>query len=406
MALNKLLFSNSKGDQLVGRLELPVDQHPKAYALFAHCFTCNKNLSAVRNISKALTQKGFGVLRFDFTGLGESEGDFADTNFSSNIDDLVAAGRYMESELEAPSLIVGHSLGGAAVIFAAKELDSVRAVATIGAPSSPDHVQHLIQSGLPEIEEKGEAQLNIGGRPFTIKKQFLEDISGVNMQATIKALRKPILVAHSPQDDTVGINNAAEIYSAAMHPKSFLSLDGADHLLSNTADSLYVGQMIAAWAERYIDTEEAADLKTTHQVLVHSDVESGYTLDIQAGKHTFKADEPESIGGNDFGPTPYDLLLASLGACTAITMRMYANRKGWPVEDIEIHLNHNKEHLQDCEDCESSDAKIDVIERYIEIKGDVDEKQRKRMMQIADKCPVHKTVHSEIRVVTTEISES
>jgi uncharacterized OsmC-like protein/esterase/lipase len=344
----------------------------------------------VRNISKALTQRGFGVLRFDFTGLGESEGDFADTNFSSNIDDLVAAGRYMESELEAPSLIVGHSLGGAAVIFAAKELDSVRAVATIGAPSSPEHVQHLIQSGVPEIEEKGEAQLNIGGRPFTIKKQFLEDISGVNMQATIKSLRKPILVAHSPQDDTVGINNAAEIYSAAMHPKSFLSLDGADHLLSNAADSRYVGQMIAAWAERYIDTEESADLKTTHQVLVHSDVESGYTLDIQAGKHTFKADEPESIGGNDFGPTPYDLLLASLGACTAITMRMYANRKG---------------HLQDCEDCESSNSKIDVIERYIEIKGNLDEKQRQRMMQIADKCPVHKTLHSEIRVVTTDISE-
>lgn len=360
-------------------------------------------MSAVRNISKALTAKGFGVFRFDFTGLGESEGDFADTNFSSNIEDLIAAGNFMEKESMAPSLIIGHSLGGAAVIFAGKELDSVKAVATIGAPSAPDHVQHLIQSGIPEIEEKGQAQLNIGGRPFTIKKQFLEDISGVNMQATVKALRKPILVAHSPQDDTVGINNAAEIYSAAMHPKSFLSLDGADHLLSNPTDSIYVGQMIAAWGDRYIETTDTVQLRTNHQVLVHSDPEAKYTLDIQAGKHLFKADEPESIGGNDFGPTPYDLLLASLGACTAITMRMYANRKGWPVEDIEIHLNHNKEHLQDCEDCDSASAKIDVIERSIKINGDLDEKQRKRMMQIADKCPVHKTLHNEIRVDSVEI---
>lgn len=223
------------------------------------------------------------------------------------------------------------------------------------------------------------------------------------MQATVKALRKPILVAHSPQDDTVGINNAAEIYSAAMHPKSFLSLDGADHLLSNPTDSIYVGQMIAAWGDRYIETTDTVQLRTNHQVLVHSDPEAKYTLDIQAGKHLFKADEPESIGGNDFGPTPYDLLLASLGACTAITMRMYANRKGWPVEDIEIHLNHNKEHLQDCEDCDSASAKIDVIERSIKINGDLDEKQRKRMMQIADKCPVHKTLHNEIRVDSVEI---
>ncbi|MFT5182972.1 MAG: putative OsmC-like protein/esterase/lipase [Flavobacteriales bacterium] len=403
MAVNKITFSNAQGDRLIGRLELPVDQHPKAYALFAHCFTCNKNLSAVRNISKALTEKGFGVFRFDFTGLGESEGDFADTNFSSNIDDLVAAGNFMESESMAPSLIIGHSLGGAAVIFAGKELDSVKAVATIGAPSAPDHVQHLIESGIPEIEEKGQAQLTIGGRPFTIKKQFLEDIAGVNMQATVKSLRKPIFVAHSPQDDTVGINNAAEIYSAAMHPKSFLSLDGADHLLSNVTDSTYVGQMIAAWADRYLEAAETVQLRTNHQVLVHSDPDSGYTLDVQAGKHTFKADEPVSIGGNDFGPTPYDLLLASLGACTAITMRMYANRKGWPVEDIEIHLNHGQEHLKDCEDCDSSNAKIDVIERSIKIKGDLDEKQRKRMMQIADKCPVHKTLHNDIRVESVEI---
>lgn len=400
MNTQKLTFTNKSGEKLVARLELPLDQAPIAYALFAHCFTCNKNLTAVRNISRAMTANGFGVLRFDFTGLGESDGDFADTNFSSNISDLVAAAKYMEDELEAPCLLIGHSLGGAAVIFAGKEIPSVQAIATIGAPSSPDHVQHLFQSSVEEIETRGVADLLIGGRPFTIKKQFIEDISGKNMAETVKSLKKALLIMHSPQDTTVGIANAAEIYGAAFHPKSFVSLDGADHLLSNGKDSEYVGQVIATWASRYIQLPPQRVLSSSNKVVVQIGSE-GFTTDIKAGKHTFRADEPISVGGKDYGPSPYDFLMASLGACTAMTMRMYADQKKWPIEEINVHLDHKKDYATDSSDCENSKAKVDVIDRYIEIKGDLDASQRERMMKIADKCPVHRTLHGTIEVRTS-----
>jgi putative redox protein len=400
MSLEKIAFTNRDGQKLIGRLELPADQHPHNYALFAHCFTCNKNLGAVRNISRALTSQGFGVLRFDFTGLGESEGDFENTNFSGNVEDLVDAANFLETHYQAPSLLVGHSLGGAAVIFAAAELDTVRAVATIGAPSNPKHVQHLFQSSLEEIEATGAAQVRLGGRGFTIKKQFVDDLHRHQLPSVAKSLRKPLLIMHSPQDDTVGINNAEEIYHAAHHPKSFVSLDGADHLLMNKQDSIYAGTVIAGWASRYVGLPDPDTLKTNHDVVASLDRDNGFTTQMKLGDHYMTADEPENFGGNNFGPTPYQLVSAGLSACTVMTIQMYARRKGWEIRNIEVHTNYDKEHAVDCEACDVDSAKIDTFHRAISIDSDLDDKQIVRILQIADKCPVHKTLHSETQVVT------
>jgi len=399
MKTTRLTFTNAEGLQLAARLEKPVDSHPIAYVLFAHCFTCSKNLVAVRNISRALTAAGFAVLRFDFTGLGESEGDFADTNFSSNVEDLVAAAKFLEKEYEAPSVLVGHSLGGSAVLLAAGQLESVKAVATIGAPSEPVHVQKQFGDNIKDIEKDGIAQVHLAGRPFTVKKHFLEDIRATNLKAKVKALKKAVLVMHSPFDKTVSIENAAQIYGAAFHPKSFISLDNADHLLTRKEDSQYAGMMIAAWATRYISQPEEKKLRTNHQVISETQ-EDSFTTNIKMDKHHLTADEPESVGGNDFGPNPYQLLLASLGACTGMTLRMYAKRKGWNVRNISVHLNHDKQYVDDCEMCEKPDAKLDHIHKTIEIDGDLDEKQMARMLNISKKCPVHRTLQSEIRINT------
>jgi putative redox protein len=395
----KLHFKNKEGQELAARLDLPVDQHPEAFILFAHCFTCNKNLTPVRAISKELTHQGFGVVRFDFTGLGESEGEFGDTNFSSNVQDLIAAAHFMRDELESPSLIIGHSLGGAAAIFAAHQIDSIQAVATIAAPSSPDHVKDLFKEDLAGIKENGVANVNIGGRGFTVKKQFLEDIKSKTMHRVLGNLRKPILVLHSPQDTIVGVENAAEIYQHARHPKSYISLDGADHLMSNKKDAVYAGSVIASWSKRYLELPQKKDVKAEGQVTVQIE-ESGYTSEVRAGKHHLRADEPVDVGGDDFGPTPYDLVLSGLGACTAMTLRMYADRKKWDLQRVTVHLNHDKDHIEDCKDSEKKSSKIDVIERTIELTGELDEKQIQRLLEIADKCPVHKTLHSEVEVQT------
>jgi putative redox protein len=403
MNLQKVTFQNKEGQSLVGRLELPIDQRPHNYAIFAHCFTCNKNLSAVKNIGKALTARGFGVLRFDFTGLGESDGDFEDTNFSGNVADLIAAADYLNENYKAPSLLIGHSLGGAAVIFAATEITSVKAIATIGAPSNPNHVQHLFKSGLEEIEASGKAIVNLSGRDFTIKKQFIDDLESKSLPDTAKNLRKAILVMHSPQDDTVGIKNAEEIYIAARHPKSFVSLDGADHLLMNKKDSIYAGEVIAGWARRYVEIPEDINLKSKHQVVASLDSEDSFTTAMKVGNHYLTADEPISFGGNDFGPSPYELVSAGLSACTAMTVQMYVKRKGWPLKNIEVHTSYSKTHAQDCEDCESDIAKIDTFRREIRLTGNLDEKQIARVLQIADKCPVHKTLHNEVQILTTLI---
>lgn len=401
MNIQKINFTNAEGQQLVGRLELPINQHPHNFVIFAHCFTCNKNLSAVKNITRELTSNGFGVLRFDFTGLGESEGDFENTNFSGNVDDLISASNYLKENHTAPTLLIGHSLGGAAVIFAASKIDSVKAVATIGAPSNPKHVKHLIQNSVEEIKATGKANVSIGGRPFTIKKQFLDDIETKSLPDVAKNLRKALLVLHSPQDTTVGIENAEEIYVAARHPKSFVTLDGADHLLMKKEDSIYVGSVIATWAKRYISIPKIDTISTTHQAVASLDAEDGFTTQMTVGSHTMMADEPVSYGGNDFGPSPYEYVSAGLSACTAMTVQMYVKRKGWDLQNIEVHTSHTKVAKQIVENGEQKEIKVDTFNREIKLKGNLDDKQIQRMLQIADKCPVHKTLHSAIEVITT-----
>lgn len=393
---------NKEGVELSARIVLPANGQPHNYVIFAHCFTCNKNLNAIRNVVNKMTEAGFGVLSFDFTGLGESDGDFANTNFSSNIDDIIAASDFLSEEYKAPSLLIGHSLGGAAVLFAAKRLEHVKAVATIGAPFKPEHVQHLIQSSTDEIVETGEAEVNIGGRNFTIKKQFVDDLKSHNLTDVLKAMRKSLLILHSPQDATVDIENAAEIYSAAFHPKSFVSLDGADHLMSDKADSLYAGKVIASWAERYLNQEQDDVLQSESQTVVSiKDKANKFLTQIQTGKHFLVADEPQEVGGEDLGPSPYQLLTAALGACTAMTMRMYADRKGWEIEEIKVHLNHDKRYSEDCAECEKPTSKIDHFERIVEVDGQLDEKQLKRLLEIANKCPVHRTLEGDVKVITS-----
>lgn len=405
MSSKKITFTNSQGQTLAARLELPVNQHPHTYAVFAHCFTCNKNLTAVRNISRALNMSGIAVLRFDFTGLGQSEGDFENTNFSTNIDDLIQAARFLEKEYQAPKIMIGHSLGGAAVICASKQLEFVKAVATIGAPFQPQHVSHLFQNSIDEIEQQGEAEVMIGGRTFKVKKQFLDDIENQLTSEHIKRLGKALLIMHSPQDLTVEVENAAKIYHAAMHPKSFVSLDGADHLLSKKEDSLYAGDMIACWAKRYINQPEKEKLKVEKQVAVRLG-EKGFTTDVMVRQHSLTADEPERVGGNDFGPTPYELVAAGLGACTAMTMQMYARRKKWDLKEVVVHLNHYKDYAEDLENMEDKKSKIDHFDKEIIMEGDLSEQQRERLMEIADRCPVHRTLHSDIQIQTKEISSS
>ncbi|MCW5519759.1 OsmC family protein [Aureitalea sp. L0-47] len=403
MNIQKITFQNEDGQQLSGRLELPAVQKPHTFALFAHCFTCNKNLGAVRNISRALSSAGFGVLRFDFTGLGESDGEFADTNFSGNVEDLIAASDYLANNHQAPALLVGHSLGGAAAIFAASEIESIKAVATIGAPSNPVHVTHLLKSSIEEIESKGKSVVNIGGRDFTIKKQFLDDLKSKSLPDVAGDLRKALLVMHSPQDTIVGIKNAEEIYIAARHPKSFVSLDGADHLLMRREDSEYAGKVIAGWASRYVNIPKDNNLKTSHDTVAVLSGKEGFTTDMKVGNHYMVADEPEHVGGNDFGPNPYEYVSAGLSACTAMTVQMYVRRKGWDLQNIEVHTSYSKEHAEDCENCQTDSAKIDTFRREIKFEGNLDEKQIKRMLEIADKCPVHRTLHSETQVITTLI---
>ncbi len=400
MNQTKVSFTNKEGQKLNGRLELPVDQHPHNMVLFAHCFTCTKNLSAVKNISKGLTANGFGVLRFDFAGLGESEGDFEDTNFSGNVQDLVAAANFLEEHYHSPSLLIGHSLGGAAVIYAAAELDTVRAVATIGAPADPSHVKHLLKSSIDEIRTNGKAVVNISGRDFTIKEQFLDDLEKNPLTETLGGLNKSILIMHSPQDSIVEISNAEKLYLNARHPKSFISLDGADHLLSNKEDSLYVGKTIASWAERYLVVPDATELKTRHQVVASLNADDGFTTQIRAGKHSLIADEPENFGGNDFGPSPYELVSSGLSACTVMTLQMYAKRKKWDLQNVKVHTSYGKVHAEDCAECESGNARIDTFERGITLTGALDPDQKKRLLEIADKCPVHRTLEAKAHIKT------
>lgn len=393
-------FPGAFGTPLAARLDMPA-QKPLAYALFAHCFTCSKDSLAATRISAALTERGFGVLRFDFTGLGGSEGDFANTNFSSNVADLVAAANWLRDEHAAPAILIGHSLGGAAVLAAAHEIPEAKAVATIGAPFDPGHVQHLFGDAASVIKADGEAEVTLAGRTFNIRKQFLDDLAGQDSAARIAALRKALLIFHSPRDTTVNIDNAARIFIAAKHPKSFVSLDTADHLLTGKADAVYVAAVLAAWASRYMTVNESDSIVVAPGVVTVSEAHDGkFAQAIRAGAHAVRADEPASVGGDDSGFTPYDLLLAGLGACTSMTLRMYADQKKWPLEHVSVHLVHRKVHAEDCAECETRDGKVDRIEREIAITGDLDDAQRARLLEIADKCPVHRTLHSEVSITT------
>ncbi len=400
MNLKKVEFFNSNGESLNGRLELPAHQHPHNFAIFAHCFTCTKNLQAARNISRALTSKGFGVLRFDFTGLGESEGEFADTNFSHNIEDLLAAAEFLKNEYAAPTLLVGHSLGGAAVYFAAEKIESIKAIATIAAPSSPQHVQHLIKDDVDKITRTGEAVVNLSGRDFKIKKQFLDDLENKALSELLPQLKKAVLIMHSPQDKLVKINNAEELYMAARHPKSFISLDGADHLLTNKEDSIYAGKVIAGWVTRYLNIQKEIEIKSRRQVVASLEDDDAFTTQMKLGEHYLLADEPESVGGHNFGPTPYEFISAGLSACTAMTIQMYARRKKWKIDKVEVHISYDKKHAEDCEKCEDETSKIDTFTREIKLEANLNQEQKNKILEIADKCPVHKTLHTKTQVIT------
>lgn len=399
----KISFRNDRGEQLAARLDLPADE-PRAVALFAHCFSCSKDIFAASRISQGLAELGFAVLRFDFTGLGASEGEFANTNFSSNIDDLVAAADFLRDRVMAPTILIGHSLGGAAVLAAASHVPEAVAVATIGAPFDPGHVGHLFDGAKAEIERAGEADVELGGRRFKIKKQFLDDIQNQRALENIGALKKALLVFHAPLDQTVGIENAGEIFKAAKHPKSFISLDDADHLLSRRADARYVAAVLAAWADRYLPKSDAPsedqDVKPG-EVLVAETGTGKFTQDVRSGRHRLIADEPERLGGSDLGPGPYDYVLAGLGACTSMTVRMYAERKGWPLTRVAVHLEHKKIHAEDCADCETKSGKLDEISRMLVFEGNLDEDQRARLLEIADRCPVHRTLTQEIKIRST-----
>jgi len=401
MPSQKIKFQNSAGEELSARLDKPVGNFAKAFAIFAHCFTCSKNLKAVANISRALNQAGLAVLRFDFTGLGESEGDFSDTNFSSNISDLIEAAKFLQAEFESPQVLVGHSLGGAAVLQAASQIASVKAVATIGAPAEPTHVRKLFVNKEREISEQGEARVNLAGREFTIKKQFLDDLDAQNMRTNLSSLKRPLLIFHSPTDNVVGIENASQIFEAVRHPKSFISLDHADHLLTNENDSNYVGGIIAAWTSKYLQTKNAPrEQNDSFPVWVQTGGNELLTV-INANGHDLIADEPLSVGGTNLGPTPYDLLVSSLGACTSMTLRLYADRKGWPLKSVEVNLKHQKVHAADCADCEKKNKMLDQIEREIVLHGELDDSQKQRLLEIADRCPVHRTLHNKIEILTT-----
>jgi putative redox protein len=397
-------FPGASGVPLSARLDAPAES-PLAYALFAHCFTCSKESKAATLVSAALAERGVAVLRFDFTGLGGSGGDFANTNFSSNVGDLLAAADHLRRNYRAPAILIGHSLGGTAVLAAAPGVPECAAVATIGSPFDPSHALGLIGSSTQAIEREGEAQVEIGGRVFRIRKQFLEDVKGHKLGATVARMGKALMVMHSSRDTVVDIDNAAKIFMAAKHPKSFISLDPADHLLSQRDDALYAGHVLAAWAERYLQMKPQ-DLPATApgRLLVRETREGKFTNQVIVGRHVIRVDEPLAAGGLDSGPSPYDLLCAALGACTAMTLRSYADLKGIPLERISVELKHEKIHAVDCVECETREGKIDRIERLIALEGTLDPAQRQKLLEIANKCPVHRTLHSEV-VIPTRLAD-
>ncbi|WP_170505501.1 bifunctional alpha/beta hydrolase/OsmC family protein [Ruegeria arenilitoris] len=400
MPTERITFAGHDGNQLAARLDLP-DGPVLATALFAHCFTCSKDIPAARRIAARLAAMGIAVLRFDFTGLGHSGGEFANTTFTSNVEDLIAAAHYLAGRNMAPALLIGHSLGGAAVLRARAGIPSVKAVVTLGAPADPGHVSHHFEAALPQIEQEGSAEVMLGGRPFRIGKAFVDDISETALTPAIGDLKAALLVLHAPRDETVSIDNASTIFLAAKHPKSFVTLDDADHLITRASDAEYAADVIAAWVKRYVTLCPPAPPPGAPEGVVRvTEVDpSGYLQDIQSGpRHHAVADEPESYGGTDRGMSPYGFVSSGLGACTSMTIRMYARRKRWPLTGILVDVCHNKVHGQDAG--LAGDGKIDVFRRKIRLEGPLDQEQRTRLLEIADKCPVHRTLEGSAHITT------
>ncbi|MGM0677457.1 bifunctional alpha/beta hydrolase/OsmC family protein [Ectothiorhodospira marina] len=395
----RIRFPGSQGVELSARLDMP-EGPPRAFALFAHCFSCTKDILAAVRLSSALRAHGIALLRFDFTGLGNSQGDFANTNFSSNLEDLRRAADYLRREYQAPQLLIGHSLGGAAVLAMAEDVPEVRAVATINAPSDVVHVTHLFgDDNLETIREQGESEVNLAGQRFRIQRQFLEDLDNHKVLDQVAKLRRPLMIFHSPQDKIVSIDHAAQIYRAAKHPKSFVSLDNVDHMLSRPADSNYVAALLSAWAERFLDPPEREESGDHERgVLVAENGVGPYAQTVEIGPHRITADEPESTGGKDQGPAPYEFLMAGLGACTSMTLRMYAQRKELPLEHVSVRLRHRK--VEEENEDGGKPAQRDQFEREITLDGDLTDDQRRRLLQIADRCPVHRTLESTVRIQT------
>lgn len=392
-------FTNREGHELATAVELP-DGEPRGFVLFAHCFSCGKDISAATRIARALTALGFGVMRFDFTGLGKSEGDFGNAGFSSNVHDLIDAADWLRDQHSAPAVLMGHSLGGTAVLAAADSVAECRAVVTIGSPSAPSHVIKQFADKRAEIEASGKAEVDLAGRPFTISSGFIEDLERQELAPRIGKLRRALLVFHAPLDPVVSVDEASKIFAAAKHPKSYISLDGADHLLTNTADAQYVAATTAAWLERYLPDEEQTRPSVEKGQVVVTEQNQKFLRGMFSDDHSWVADEPKAMGGDNLGPDPYEHLLAALGACTSMTIRMYANHKKLALDDLTVTLRHFREHAEDCEGCEDKAHQIDVIEREIELVGDLSDSEHARLMQIADRCPVHRTLEGDLAIRT------
>ncbi|GAB4199544.1 MAG: bifunctional alpha/beta hydrolase/OsmC family protein [Wenzhouxiangellaceae bacterium] len=395
--MSRVQFTNRQGLQLTGDIEWPAGGEASAFALFAHCFTCTRNLKAAINICQALAAEGIAVMRFDFTGLGQSQGDFSEADFSANISDLEDAAAFLARAYQPPQLLIGHSLGGTAALAAAARIDSCRAVVSINAPADPEHVLNQMEPSLETIEKEGSAEVRLGGRPFRIARKFVDDVRQFDLLSGLNQMRRALLVMHTPVDTVVSVSNAQQIFSHASHPKSYISLDDADHLLSDPADSAYVGRQIVTWVQRYL--QPAAPLETAG-VSASGRTDAGFLTLLRSGHHQWLADEPESYGGSDRGPGPYELLAGALAACTSMTLNMYARHKKLPVVRVHCEVEHQRIHAQDCADCASQEGKVDVLTRRIRIEGELSTEQHQRMLEIADRCPVHKTLSREIKIRT------